>query len=106
MPRAMPEFLTLAHFTPLVGSDFRLPDVPGVSLVLSHAQNLSRMKKGGVVPGLPTREPFDLIFVGPMSPVLPQQMHRLEAQGAEPMEIFIVPIGPVEGGMGYQAIFT
>ena len=102
----MPEFLLLEHFTPLVGSAFRLPDVPGATLLLSHAQPLPRMKTGGKVPGFGTRVPFDLIFVGPTSPALSQQIHRLETEGVEPMEIFLVPIGPVEGGMGYQAVFT
>ena len=102
----MPVFLTLEHFTPLVGSAFRLPDVEDILLRLSRAEPLARMKRGGDIPGLGSRVPFDLIFVGPTSPILPQQTYRLVAEGAELMEIFIVPIGPEEGGMGYQAIFT
>ncbi|MBX7185191.1 MAG: hypothetical protein K1Y01_08625 [Vicinamibacteria bacterium] len=102
----MPLFLTIDHFVPLVGATFRLPDVPGVSLVLAQAAPLASMKTGGVLPGITPRVPFDLIFTGPKTPVLPQQIYRMETDAAEPMEMFIVPIGPEEGGMLYQAVFT
>jgi len=101
----MPEFLTLAHFTPLLGSAFKLPDTPGVEIVLSEANPLPSGSRppADLAEG---RESFDLIFVGPLSPVLPQRTYRMEAEGAPPLEIFIVPIGPLKGGLGYQAIFN
>ena len=100
----MPELLSLSDFAPLVGSVFSLPAIEGVSLVLSEAQALAQR---GVRPKASGgREPFSLIFVGPASPILPQQIHTMEGAGGAPVEIFLVPIGPVEGGMGYQAIFN
>lgn len=102
----MPDFLTLPDFTPHEGGTFRLPDVPGVELVLSKARLLSHMKKGGRPLSGEPREPFDLIFLGPLTPVLPQQIYRMETEGMDELEIFIVPLGPVEGGMTYQAVFT
>lgn len=94
--------LTLQDFTPMLGASFQVAGKEGLSLSLLQAKALV------VRSGTPSaaREPFDLIFVGPGNPVLPQSIYRLEREGAEPLEIFIVPIGPTEGGMGYQAIFT
>jgi hypothetical protein len=51
--------------------------------------------------------PFALVFRGPMQPILRQQIYRLECAGlAEPMELFLVPIGPDERGMRYEAVFN
>jgi len=102
----MADLLTLAHFTPYLGSSFRLSGVDGVTLVLTQASLCAPFKKGGIPVAPLAREPFDLIFLGPMSPILPQQIYRFETESMEPLEIFIVPIGPIEGGMGYQAIFN
>jgi hypothetical protein len=102
----MPDLLALADFTPHIGSSFRLLDVSGVTLVLSHAKAIAPMKAGGRPQSFGGREPFDLIFLGPSEPILPQQIYRMETEGMGAVEIFIVPIGPQDGGIGYQAIFT
>jgi len=56
------------------------------------------------VPGM--REPFALLFRGPMKPLLPQRMYEFRFDGLGPLEIFIVPVGPDELGMRYEAIFA
>ena len=94
--------LTLQHFTPRLGAGFLVAGTEGLTLSLLEAKSLAS-KSGGPPVG---REPFDLIFLGPKSPVLPQRIYTLEREGDEPLEIFIVPIGPLEGGIGYQAIFA
>jgi len=98
----MLDHLTLRHFTPRIGESFGVAGTEGVTLSLLQANSLA--SASGVPPG--GREPFDLIFLGPKSPILPQRIYRLEREGDEPLEIFIVPIGPVEGGIGYQTIFA
>jgi hypothetical protein len=103
MPALMLDTLTLPDFTSRIGASFRVAGTDSVSLSLRQANSLAR-KTAPPVPG--RREPFDLIFVGPKSPILAQSIYRLEQDGVEPLEIFIVPIGPFEGGIGYQAIFT
>jgi hypothetical protein len=101
----MADLLTSAHFTPHLGSTFRLPDVEGVTLVLTEAKALaSRRGLEGAPAG--SREPFELIFLGPARPILPQQIHRLETEGMDALDIFIVAIGPRDGGIAYQAIFN
>lgn len=52
------------------------------------------------------RTPFSLIFHGTKDSYLPQSIYRLENGNMEPMELFLVPIGPDEHGMRYEAVFT
>ena len=52
------------------------------------------------------RQPFTLVFRGPKTPVLSQRMYPIEFQELGTLEIFIVPVGPDESGMQYEAIFT
>lgn len=99
----MADVLTLDLFRPLVGRSFRLSNEDGVELRLSAAEPLPAPKYATAVP---LRASFELIFLGPKTPLLPQMIHRMETEGVDPLEIFIVPIGPIEDAMGYQAIFN
>jgi hypothetical protein len=49
---------------------------------------------------------FSLIFVAPKGPGHPQATYPVNHPVLGTMEIFLVPIGPLAGGNGYQAIFT
>jgi hypothetical protein len=54
-----------------------------------------------------TRQPFSLHFLGPVSTqYLAQHMYRLEHPELGALEIFLVPLGPEEGRMRYEAIFS
>lgn len=52
------------------------------------------------------RAPFSLIFRDSTADALPQSIYRLEHDQLGTLEIFLVPIGPDEQGMRYQAVFT
>ena len=52
------------------------------------------------------RKPFSLLFRGPLDPALPQQIYQVRSEQTEPIEIFLVPIGPDKVGMRYEAVFT
>ncbi|MDT8439549.1 MAG: hypothetical protein RQ729_11135 [Wenzhouxiangellaceae bacterium] len=52
------------------------------------------------------RQPFSLLIVTDSLDALPQQIFSVEFEGREPVEIFLVPIGPRDGGMGYEAVFS
>ena len=56
--------------------------------------------------GAPQRAPFSIILRGPRRPVLPQRIYHLEHDGMGALDIFIVPIGPDQAGMRYEAIFN
>ena len=52
------------------------------------------------------REPFSLVFRGPAGPILPQRIYPLAHSSIGTIEIFLVPLGPAQDGLGYEAIFT
>jgi hypothetical protein len=49
---------------------------------------------------------FSLIFVAPKGPWLQQAVYPVKHPVLGIVECFLVPIGPVQDGNGYQAIFT
>jgi hypothetical protein len=53
------------------------------------------------------RQPFSLLFLGPVSSqYLFQHTFRLEHPEMGALDIFLVPLGPQEGRMRYEAIFN
>ena len=52
------------------------------------------------------RVPFSIVFRGPLEPLLPQQIYGFDHDELGSFELFIVPIGPDEAGMQYQAVFA
>ena len=91
--------LGIGDFKPHLGSQFDVQAPGGVV-----AMKLSRVdpagdsgRKGGA---------FSLIFAAPRGPWLPQAIYPVTHPVLGVMEIFLVPIGPLQGGSGYQAIFT
>jgi|SoiMethySBSTD1v2_1073268.scaffolds.fasta_scaffold164865_4 hypothetical protein len=89
--------LTLADFKPFLRKPMKVKAAAGVfELLLSDAQAIpGSMRDGGG---------FRLVFLGPLQPMLGQGNFRFLV-GAEPHEIFIVPLGPVADKMRYEAIF-
>jgi hypothetical protein len=49
---------------------------------------------------------FSLLFVAPKGPWLPQAIYPVTHPALGILEIFLVPVGPTQGGNGYQAIFA
>lgn len=49
---------------------------------------------------------FSLMFVAPRGPFLPQMIYRLSNPTLGTLELFLVPIGPEQGGNGYEAVFA
>lgn len=96
--------LTRAKFLDYVGTTFRLrrePEPP-MELTLSEAKALGPCgaPRGG------RREAFSLLFHGPKSFYVPQRIYSLEHDQFGTIEIFLVPVGPDERGMRYEAIFN
>ena len=57
---------------------------------------------GEADPNANTRQPFSLLFRGPMEPVLPQRLYDLEHSEQGETMLFLVPIGPDDKGMLYD----
>jgi hypothetical protein len=53
-----------------------------------------------------TRQPFCLLFRGPLEPALPQQIHCLENPELGEISLFLVAVGPDEDGMLYDVTFN
>ena len=57
--------------------------------------------------GAGRRAPYSLIFLGPVSAdYLRQDIYHLENGKMEAIDLFIVPLGPAQGRMQYEAILT
>jgi hypothetical protein len=97
----MLETLTLDAFSPLVGESFQVhvehEQTVAFELVEARALTASSPRP---------QSPFALTFKGPAQFVLPQRIYRFEHQAIGAHEIFIVPIGPGQGGMLYEVIFN
>jgi len=52
------------------------------------------------------REPFSLVFHATRDARLEQQIYRIEKPGMEPFESFLVPIGPDQNGMRFEAVYA
>ena len=96
------------------------PDLASLNLddFAAHLDAVFEMQiSGGVVPlklvkadaaGASGREggAFSLLFASPAGMSLPQAIYPVTHPALGVLEIFLVPIGPVSGGNGYQAIFS
>ncbi len=104
----MLETLTLDMFEPLIGQKFILttPDSQTLDLELIDVEELPTGRKRRNAPSVPRRTPFSLFFSGQV--LLPQSMYPMShaVLGDTPQEIFIVPVGELEGGFEYEAVFT
>lgn len=52
------------------------------------------------------RRPFSIVFRGPMEPSLPQSIYDIEHDQMGTLNLFMVPIGPDNEGMLYEAVFS
>ena len=92
----MSERLTLSDFAPHVRTRFRVSQFQGMELELSEITDTSNGQL----------EQFSLIFTSMLSPWLQQGLYKLSHPCMSECELFLVPIGPDETGMRYQAVFS
>lgn len=100
----MLDTFTLDTFAPHCGDRFTagIGDETILALTLDQATPLG----AGTAPPETTRAPFSLVFLGPSTPILPQQIYRLTHAAIGTFELFLVPIGRAQAGIRYEAIFT
>jgi hypothetical protein len=90
-------------FTPHLNQTFRirLDGIEPIELELVSVTELGAAHSPG------SRHPFSLHFLGPASPqYLLQHIYRLEHDQMGTLDLFIVPLGPEQGRMRYEAIFS
>ncbi|HMH52906.1 MAG TPA: hypothetical protein VK548_21895 [Candidatus Acidoferrum sp.] len=93
--------LTIESFEPHVGTSFWLhAQNRKIELRLTRAAKVMESAAARL-----SRTPFSLYFLAPV--LLPQQIYRLTHQEfAEPLDIFLVPIGRDASGVTLEAVFT
>lgn len=96
----MLETFTIDTFTPHIGTQFRVRDEGlHIALELIEVNPYAERPTSG-------RIPFSIVFRGPGQPILPQRIYTLEHAAIGNFGLFVVPIGPDERGMRYEAVFT
>lgn len=90
--------LTVSDFEARAGESFRVRASPAIDMRLAQVRRHGQALRAGGA--------FSLFFVAPPGPYLPQATYPIEHPALGTMEIFIVPIGPLDGGNGYEAVFT
>jgi hypothetical protein len=106
--------LTAGDFRPYQNTRFRLTggSPPSRSPASIEAELVEVTEQGASAPGT-VRTPFSVLFHGPLEPVMPQGIYRVEHEQLGTMELFIVPVGPdgpsgpgqVPTAMRYEAVF-
>lgn len=91
--------LTPADFEGRVEDEFRISTPEGeVALKLTGVLRLGQaLREGGA---------FSLTFLSPPGPFLPQAIYPLHNAALGTVELFLVPLGPKDGGNRYEAVFT
>jgi hypothetical protein len=91
--------LTAADFEPRIEDDFHIRTPAGeVQLKLVEVRKLGQAVRQGSA--------FSLTFRSPPGPFLPQAIHPLRHPALGVLELFLVPLGPKDGGNSYEAVFT
>ncbi len=95
----MLESFTVQTFSRHLGSTFRIhPDASSsLGFELISATRLGEGSAG---------RPFSIVFRGPGDVLLPQRIYRMEHEEIGVFDLFLVPIGPDEEGLRYEAVFT
>jgi len=97
------EFLTMETFLPRVGEVFHVivNETQELRMLLSEVAQLGHASYKGR-----PRQPFSLTFHAAPGAYIPQHTYRIENAAMEPFECFLVPIGPDQAGMRFEAVYT
>ena len=96
----MPSELTHEDFARRLNDRFRLhTDSTSYDLWLFQVKPLGAGMPGG-------RQPFSLLFRAPKDALFPQMIYRIEHERMGALDLFLVPLGPDEHGLVYEALFN
>lgn len=91
--------VTAEQFAQFQGQEFMLTSVEApVALTLIEVTKLGAGEREGGA--------FSLLWQGPQSPVLTQEIHRLSHLQTGECDVFLVPVAQKEAGFQYEAVFT
>ncbi len=98
--------LTVETFAPKVGSTFRVVDDAVTLDAELEAVEAADAGQAAAARAAGQRQPFSIFLRGPVEPVLPQRIYRLEHDDLGALELFLVPIGQDARGTRYEAVFA
>ena len=98
----MIDTLTSDDFEPLLHGEFAV-SLEGTPITLTLLA-VDVMEERHSPPG--ARLSFSLIFQGPLEPLLPQGVYALRSEALGALDLFIVPLGPVEEGQRYEIVLN
>ena len=101
----MLEKCTESVFSECKGSTFRIhvQSKAAVEVVLVDVQGHGAQPSGEEPTG---RAPFSVVFRGPMDVQLAQGTYTVDHDTLGPLDLFLVPIGPDQAGMRFEAVFN
>jgi uncharacterized protein DUF6916 len=100
------ESLEVTTFTGRVGELFRVVIDDTTTLATRLIEVTSAPGTDGGATRAGRRTPFSLVFRSAPGATLPQCIYRLHHDGLGALDLFLVPIGPDEEGMRYEAVFS
>lgn len=98
----MLDTLTSDDFTPLIGGQFVTSfDEAEVALTLAGVEVMDERYSPP-----DRRRGFSLLLTGPSEPLLPQTIYALRHEALGTLDLFVVPLGPADGGQHYEVVFN
>ena len=92
--------LTETDFKPLISERFTMMKESSSTFELLEVSLL------GSEPASGNRQAFSLLFRGEATTTPQQNIYELEHEKLGQLELFLVPVGPDDKGMLYEAVFT
>ena len=95
------KLLTAGDFEPFIGQTFRVEASPeALEIQLDAVERRPRLT-------WMLREPFTLLFSTPSSVLLEEGSYRMQPEGGEPLDIYVIPIQELSSDRrAYQAVFN
>ena len=99
---------TMEQAKPLEGTTFELsaPNGETISMTLEEVLPYETAQRRRSSSPEIKRQPFALYFLSPSAAPLSQGMYTLRSERMTFTDLFIVPVGRLETGIEYEAIFT
>jgi hypothetical protein len=99
----MSDPFTIERFLPHVGDVFHVvvAEAQQTPILLSEITRLA-----ADADARRRRQPFSLVLHAPAGTLLEQQVYRIEKPGMDPFDCFLVPIGPDQNGMRFEAVYA
>ena len=98
----MLESLDVTSFAGRIGDAFRIA-IDDANVLTTRLIEVTPAGAPALTHG---RMPFSVVFRSPPGAALPQRIYRLHHDELGALDLFLVPIGPDDDGMRYEAVFS